>query len=42
MGNWGKYAAGLEEHHRKASFPDVFRELLRRYELEFDARYLRD
>jgi REP element-mobilizing transposase RayT len=34
------YVAGQEEHHRKISFQDEYRELLRRYELEFDERYL--
>ena len=37
-----KYVAGQEEHHRKVSFQDEFRELLRRYELECDERYLWD
>ena len=35
-----KYIAGQEEHHRKVSFQDEFRELLRRYEIEFDERYV--
>jgi REP element-mobilizing transposase RayT len=34
-----KYIAGQEEHHRKVSFQDELRELLRRYEIEFDERY---
>ena len=29
------YIAGREEHHRKVSFQDEFRQLLRRYEIEF-------
>jgi len=37
-----KYIAGQEEHHRKISFQDEFRELLRRYEIEFDERYVWD
>jgi putative transposase len=37
-----KYVAGQEEHHRKVTFQDEFRELLRRYELAFDERYLWD
>ncbi len=37
-----KYIAGQEEHHRKVSFKDEFRELLRRYEIEFDERYVWD
>jgi len=36
------YIAGQEEHHRKVTFQDEFRELLRRYELEFDERYVWD
>jgi putative transposase len=34
------YIAGQEEHHRKVSFQDEFREFLRRYEIEFDERYV--
>ena len=30
------YIAAQEEHHRKVSFQDEFRQLLRRYEIEFD------
>ena len=37
-----KYIAGQEEHHRKVSFQDELRELLRRYEIEFDERYAWD
>jgi len=36
------YIANQEEHHRKLSFQDEFRTLLRRYELEFDERYVWD
>jgi putative transposase len=36
------YIAGQEEHHKKVSFQDEFRELLRRYEIEFDERYVWD
>ena len=36
------YIARQEEHHRKASFQDEFRELLRRYEITFDERYVWD
>jgi hypothetical protein len=35
-------ASGQEEHHRKVSFQDEFRQLLRRYEIEFDERYVWD
>jgi REP element-mobilizing transposase RayT len=37
-----KYIAGQEQHHRKVSFQDEFRKLLRRYEIEFDERYVWD
>jgi REP element-mobilizing transposase RayT len=36
------YVAGQEEHHRSISFQDEFRQLLRRYEIEFDERYVWD
>ena len=37
-----EYIAGQEEHHRKVSFQDEFRQLLRRYEIGFDERYVWD
>ena len=36
------YITEQEEHHRKVSFQDEFRQLLRRYEIEFDERYVWD
>jgi REP element-mobilizing transposase RayT len=36
------YIANQEGHHRKISFQDEFREFLRRYEVEFDERYVWD
>ena len=36
------YIAGQAEHHRKISFQDELRELLRRYQMEFDERYVWD
>src|SRR4051794_5920323 len=36
------YIAGQEEHHQKVSFQDEFRLLLKRYEIEFDERYVWD
>ena len=36
------YIAGQEEHHRKIAFLDEFREFLKRYEVEFDERYVWD
>jgi REP element-mobilizing transposase RayT len=37
-----KYIEGQAEHHRRVSFQDELRELLRRYEMEFDERYVWD
>jgi len=34
------YIVGQEKHHRRISFQDEFRGLLRRYEIEFDERYV--
>ncbi len=36
------YIAVQEEHHRKVLFPDEFRQLMRRYEIEFDEWYVWD
>ncbi len=36
------YIASQDEHHRKVSFQDEFRQLLRRYEIDFDERYVWD
>jgi len=36
------YIAGQEEHHRQISFQDEFRQLLNRYEVEFDERFVWD
>jgi hypothetical protein len=36
------YIAGQEEHHRKHSYQEELRQLLRRYEIEFDGRYVWD
>jgi len=36
------YIAGQEEHHKQASFQDEFRQLLQRYEITFDERYVWD
>ncbi len=36
------YIAGQEEHHRQVSFQDEFRQLLKRYEIKFDERYVWD
>jgi putative transposase len=37
-----KYIAGQENHHRKISFQDEFRKLLRRYQIQYDERYVWD
>ena len=36
------YITTQADHHRRISFQDEFRELLRRYEIEFDDRYVWD
>ncbi len=36
------YIAGQEEHHKQVSFQDEFRQLLQRYEIAFDERYVWD
>ena len=37
-----QYIAGQEEHHRKMTFQDELRALLRKHEIVFDERYLWD
>jgi REP element-mobilizing transposase RayT len=37
-----RYIANQREHHRRVSFQEEFRELLVRYEIEFDERYVWD
>jgi putative transposase len=37
-----KYIVNQADHHRKTSFQDEFRQLLRRYEITFDERYVWD
>jgi putative transposase len=36
------YIAGQEEHHKKESFQDEFRRILRKYGVEYDERYVWD
>jgi REP element-mobilizing transposase RayT len=36
------YLAGQAEHHRRLTFQDELRELLRRHQIEFDERYMWD
>lgn len=42
IGSVRDYIAGQEGHHRKHSFQDEFRQLLWRYEIAFDERYVWD
>jgi REP element-mobilizing transposase RayT len=42
VGTVRAYIAGQEEHHRKFSFQDELRKLLRRYEIEFNELYVWD
>jgi len=37
-----QYIASQEEHHRKTTFQDEFRTLLRKHDIEFDERYVWD
>ena len=37
-----QYIANQEEHHRKVSFQDEFREFLKRHGIEYDERYVWD
>jgi REP element-mobilizing transposase RayT len=37
-----QYIASQEEHHRKMTFQDELRTLLRKHEIEFDERYVWD
>jgi putative transposase len=37
-----QYIVSQEEHHRRVSFQDELRQFLRRYEIEFDERYVWD
>ena len=36
------YIANQEEHHKKTTFQDEFRRILRKYHMEFDERYVWD
>jgi putative transposase len=36
------YIDSQEEHHRKTSFQEEYRQFLRRYEIEYDERYVWD
>ena len=37
-----RYIENQEAHHRKVGFQDEFREFLKKYEVEFDERYVWD
>ncbi len=40
VGAVGEYIRRQEEHHRRVSYQDEFRELLRRHGMEYDERYV--
>ena len=40
IGNVRRYIANQEEHHRKISFEEEFKALLKAHNIEFDERYL--
>jgi putative transposase len=42
VGRVKRYIAGQEEHHRTLSFQDEFRLFLKRYQVEYDERYVWD
>jgi hypothetical protein len=37
-----RYIANQEEHHRRKSFQEEFREFLKKYEVAYDERYVWD
>jgi hypothetical protein len=37
-----QYVGGQEEHHRKRSFQEEYRDFLRKHSIDFDERYLWD
>lgn len=37
-----KYIATQEEHHKKRTFQDEYRDFLKKYEIEYDERYVWD
>ncbi len=37
-----RYIVGQEEHHKTITYQDEFRTLLKRYEIEYDERYVWD
>ncbi|MDA0837601.1 MAG: hypothetical protein O3B01_05640 [Planctomycetota bacterium] len=42
LANVEEYVRNQDEHHKKKSFQEEFRELLRRYGIEFNEEYLWD
>ena len=42
IGPLKKYIDNQEEHHRKETFQDEFRRLLRKYRIDYDERYVWD
>jgi putative transposase len=37
-----KYVANQQDHHRRKTFQDEFREFLKRYQIEYDEKYVWD
>ena len=37
-----KYIENQEQHHRRMSFQDEFRSILKKYRIEYDERYVWD
>ena len=42
LGRVIKYIERQEQHHRRVTFQDEFREFLKKYEIEYDERYVWD
>ncbi len=42
IGQVKRYIANQEEHHKKMTFQDEFREICRRHGIEIDERYVWD
>lgn len=42
VGPLTKYIANQEEHHKKESFQDELRRLLKKYQIDYDERYIWD
>ncbi len=42
VGTVKRYIRNQKEHHKRVSFQDEYREFLKRYEIDFDERYVWD